>query len=145
MSKQSDVDREYCRMVRAAVAVGMDVRGWYYQKGSPSNGISYALATGMGGASDIVGLPSFGHVGKTAKEAAHYFAGMAAALESVAYMSRRAALPAAPPYTDPTTGEWVGEYATRDSEGSTHRQTEWFATESEALHFARTGQKGGQS
>lgn len=41
------------------------------------------------------------------------------------------------PYTDPTTGEWVGEHETRVGDQIT-RQTEWFSTESEARRFART-------
>lgn len=44
-------------------------------------------------------------------------------------------------YTDPATGQWVGEYATRDDIGEVHRRTEWFATEGEARHFERTGQQ----
>jgi hypothetical protein len=43
------------------------------------------------------------------------------------------------PYMDPTTGEWVGEHETPLPEGDVSRQTEWFATEQEARHFARRG------
>jgi hypothetical protein len=43
------------------------------------------------------------------------------------------------PYTDPTTGEWVGEYETRSQDGEVNRKTEWFPTEQEARNFARTG------
>lgn len=46
---------------------------------------------------------------------------------------------AAKPYTDPTTGEWVGEYETSQPDGTVSRRTEWFATEQEAREFARTG------
>lgn len=44
-------------------------------------------------------------------------------------------------YTDPTTGEYVGEFerpCLMDA-GEIHRDTEWFATESEARRFSRTG------
>lgn len=43
-------------------------------------------------------------------------------------------------YMDPTTNEWVGEYETRDGD-EISRQTEWFATESEARRFTRTGKR----
>ena len=46
-------------------------------------------------------------------------------------------------YTDPTTGEYVAEYATRDSEGNVTRSTEWFALELDAIYFSRTGQYRG--
>lgn len=43
-------------------------------------------------------------------------------------------------YVDPSTGEYVGEYETRDAAtGDISRRTEWFATEREAATFARTG------
>jgi hypothetical protein len=42
-------------------------------------------------------------------------------------------------YPDPTTGEWVGEYETRDEDGEVRRQTEWFPTKREAEQFSRTG------
>ncbi len=44
------------------------------------------------------------------------------------------------PYTDPTTGEIVGEHERTNAEGEVSRQTEWFATEDEAKHFIKTGQ-----
>lgn len=40
---------------------------------------------------------------------------------------------------DPTTGEWVGEYETRDAEGEVTRVIEWFATKAEADRFERVG------
>lgn len=43
------------------------------------------------------------------------------------------------PYTDPTTGEWVGEYETRSPEGEVTRRTEWFPTKEQAVDFSRTG------
>lgn len=43
------------------------------------------------------------------------------------------------PYTDPTTGEWVGEYETKLPDGTVTRQTEWFDTPEEAAQFSRTG------
>jgi hypothetical protein len=43
------------------------------------------------------------------------------------------------PYTDPTTGEWVGEYETRNAVGEVSRQTEWFDSEAAARRFGRTG------
>lgn len=44
-------------------------------------------------------------------------------------------------YVDPATGEWIGEHATRNSEGEVSRTTEWFATEAEAERFRKTGEK----
>lgn len=44
------------------------------------------------------------------------------------------------PYTDPTTGQWVGEHETRDPDGEISRRTEWFDSEEEARRFARTGE-----
>lgn len=84
-----DVDRTYCRMVAAAEDAGLDVTGWGYYPGSVANGIHYALVTGRNGGNDVVGLPSFGQIGGTAREAEHFLAGMAAAFESVAYARRR--------------------------------------------------------
>lgn len=43
-------------------------------------------------------------------------------------------------HTDPTTGEFIGEFEERDGEGNVTRRTEWFATEAEAKRFARTGE-----
>ena len=80
---------EFHRMAWAAAACGLDVAGWTLETGSPSNGISYSIRTGMGGSSDIVGLPPFGHIGKTRREAEHFLAGMSAAFESVTYGERR--------------------------------------------------------
>jgi hypothetical protein len=45
------------------------------------------------------------------------------------------------PYTDPTTGEWIGEHETSLPGGGVSRQTEWFAAEQEARDFARTGKR----
>lgn len=44
-------------------------------------------------------------------------------------------------YTDPTTGEYVGEFEYRDADDPTlvRRDTEWFATQEEARRFSRTG------
>lgn len=44
-------------------------------------------------------------------------------------------------YTDPTTGEYVGEYEYRDASDPTQvrRDTEWFATQEVARQFSRTG------
>lgn len=45
------------------------------------------------------------------------------------------------PYTDPTTGEYVGEYEYRDQDDPTvtRRYTGWFSTDREAREFSRTG------
>ena len=43
-------------------------------------------------------------------------------------------------YTDPTTGEWVGEYEIRDSDGEITRLTEWLSTEEQALRFEQKGE-----
>lgn len=45
------------------------------------------------------------------------------------------------PYTDPTTGEWVGEYEYPDPKrpGEVRRMTGWFSTWADAQHFAETG------
>lgn len=47
----------------------------------------------------------------------------------------------ADPYTDPTTGEYVGEYEYRDAgdPAQVRRYTGWFSTEGEAREFSRTG------
>lgn len=47
----------------------------------------------------------------------------------------------ADPYTDPTTGEYVGEYERPCllSAGEIHRDTGWFATRGEAQQFSRSG------
>jgi len=44
------------------------------------------------------------------------------------------------PYTDPTTGEYVGEYEYRDPDDpvTVRRYTGWFATDQEAREFSRT-------
>lgn len=44
-------------------------------------------------------------------------------------------------YTDPTTGEHVGEYEYRDADDpvQVRRDTEWFATAEEARRFSRIG------
>ena len=86
-----DVDRTYCRMVKAAKEAGLDVEGWFYQSGSVTNGIAWALGTSASVGNDIVSLPPFGHIGKTAREAEHFLAGMVAAFESITYARRREA------------------------------------------------------
>lgn len=45
------------------------------------------------------------------------------------------------PYTDPTTGEFVGEHETRDADGEVHRTTEWFDTDGEARDYQKKGPK----
>lgn len=47
------------------------------------------------------------------------------------------------PYTDPTTGEYVGEYEYRDpgDPAQVRRDTEWFLTAEEAREFSRTGRR----
>jgi len=47
-------------------------------------------------------------------------------------------------YQDPTTGEFVGEFESRDGEGNVTRRTEWFTTESDAVHFSKTGEHKSQ-
>lgn len=42
-------------------------------------------------------------------------------------------------YSDPTTGEFVGEYTKVDEFGEITRLTEWFPTKEEAQLFQRTG------
>lgn len=44
-------------------------------------------------------------------------------------------------YQDPTTGEFVGEFETRDAEGNVSRRTEWFDTQADADRFSRTGER----
>lgn len=44
------------------------------------------------------------------------------------------------PYADPTTGEFVAEFATVDAEANVTRRTEWFAREADARHFEKTGE-----
>lgn len=88
MSKR-DTERAFERMARAAAAAGLDVAGWQLEPGSTVNGIAWSLRTGMGGASDVVGLPPFGHIGRTAADAERFLEGMASAFESVAYAERR--------------------------------------------------------
>jgi hypothetical protein len=87
MSKR-DTEREFTRMARAAGECGLDVAGWQLHPGSVVNGVSWTIVTPIG-ASDLVGLPSFGSIGRTGVEAARFLAGMAAAFESVAYAERR--------------------------------------------------------
>lgn len=45
-------------------------------------------------------------------------------------------------YTDPTTGEYVGEHEYRDADDpvEVRRDTEWFATQEAAQRFSQTGQ-----
>ncbi len=43
------------------------------------------------------------------------------------------------PYSDPTNGQWVGEYETRLPDGEVTRTTEWFPTEKAARLFTKTG------
>lgn len=44
-------------------------------------------------------------------------------------------------YTDPTTGEYVGEHERPCllTPGEVHRDTEWFPSRAEAARFAQTG------
>lgn len=43
-------------------------------------------------------------------------------------------------YMDPDTGEFVGEFETRNpDDGEVTRQTEWFKTQAEAEYFSKTG------
>ena len=86
---QKDVSRAFHRMVGAAQDVGLDTEGWELHPGSTANGISYSVIAGRYGSSDLVGLPPFDHIGKTAKEAERFLVGMAVAFESVAYAERR--------------------------------------------------------
>lgn len=88
MSTRKDTERTFVRMARAAGAAGLDVAGWQLQPGSNANGISWSVVTPIG-SSDLVGLPPFGHIGRTAGEADRFLEGMAAAFESVAYATRR--------------------------------------------------------
>lgn len=88
MSKR-DAEREFQRMAQAAAECGLDVAGWRLMPGSATNGISYSLLTGQGGADSIIGLPSFGHIGRTSTEAARFLSGMAAAFESITYNARK--------------------------------------------------------
>ena len=88
MSKK-DTERAFERMARAAAAAGLDVAGWQLGPGSQTNGIAWTLLTGMGGSSDVVGLPPFGSIGRTAADAERFLNGMSAAFESVAYAERR--------------------------------------------------------
>lgn len=41
--------------------------------------------------------------------------------------------------TDPTTGEYVADHETRDSDGEVSRTTEWFATREEAERYSTEG------
>ena len=85
MASKRDAERMFARMAQAAAQAGMDVGGWSLQPGSTVNGISWSVLSGRGGASSLVGLPPFGHIGKTATEAEHFLAGMVAAFESINY------------------------------------------------------------
>jgi len=89
MSTRKDVEISFTRMARAAAECGLDVGSWSLDAGSPSNGVAWALRTGMGGASDVVGLPFGGQLGRSAKDAERTLDAMAAAFESVAYATRR--------------------------------------------------------
>lgn len=44
-------------------------------------------------------------------------------------------------YTDPTTGQFVGEHTTPDADnpGEVRRETEWFDSEDDAKRFERIG------
>ena len=88
MSKK-DTERAFERMARAAAAAGLDVAGWQLHPGSTTNGIAWSIVTGIGGSSDVVGLPPFGPIGRTAGDAETFLSGMASAFESVAYAERR--------------------------------------------------------
>ena len=88
MGKQ-DAEREFSRMSAAAAEAGLNVAGWRLMPGSAVNGIAYSIITGLGGADSIVGLPPFGHIGKTGTEAARFLAAMAAAFESINYAKRK--------------------------------------------------------
>ena len=87
MSKR-DTAIAFRRMAEAAAACGLDVAGWTMDGGDRANGISYSVRTPVGSA-DLVGLPPFGHIGRTARDAERFLDGMAAAFESVAYAERR--------------------------------------------------------
>lgn len=89
MSTKRDAEQTFIRMATAAASCGLDTDGWILESGSPSNGIAWTIRSGHRGASDVVGLPPFGHIGRTAAEAERFLAGMAAAFESVAYAQRR--------------------------------------------------------
>jgi len=41
------------------------------------------------------------------------------------------------PYRDPTTGEYVAEHETRETDGTVRRTTEWFTSEDAARAYAR--------
>jgi hypothetical protein len=77
-------------MVGAAKDAGLDVEGWFYQSGSTANGISWALGYSVSAGDPLVSLPSFGHIGKTAREAELFLAGMVAAFESINAQHRKA-------------------------------------------------------
>lgn len=91
MNRSQIAKMQFVRMCQAAASCGLDVAGWNLQTGSPSNGVAWTIRTGMGGSSDVVGLPPFGAIGKTAAEADRFLSGMTAAFESVAYAARRTA------------------------------------------------------
>lgn len=89
MSAKRDAEQAFIRMSNGAASCGLDVRGWQLVSGSPSNGIAWQVLSGRGGASDVVGLPPFGSIGRTAGQAEAFLTGMAAAFESVAFAQRR--------------------------------------------------------
>jgi hypothetical protein len=89
MTNKRDAELAFVRMAQTAASCGLDVAGWALDPGSRSNGIAWSIRTGQGGASDVVGLPPFGHIGRTAAEAERFLLGMAAAFESVAFAQRR--------------------------------------------------------
>ena len=43
------------------------------------------------------------------------------------------------PYRDPTTGEYVAEHETRETDGTVRRTTEWFESENAARAYVRDG------
>lgn len=89
MSTRKDVERTFARMAHAAAGCGLDVAGWQLHPGSTTYGVAWTIITGLGGSSDVVGLPPFGAIGKTASDADRFLSGMAAAFESIAHAERR--------------------------------------------------------
>ena len=89
MTNKRDVELAFVGMAQAAARAGLDVAGWALDPGSRANGVSWGIRTGQGGSSDVVGLPPFGHIGRTAAEAERWLLGMSAGFESVAFAQRR--------------------------------------------------------
>lgn len=76
-----DVHAAFKRLHHTARDAGVGTDGWTLHPGSTSNGIAWGLTST---ADPVPYLRSFGHIGKTAREAAQALEAMSAAFELVA-------------------------------------------------------------